>query len=90
MMKLVLGAVAALFLVAAAPAVACDDCKNCPNHKKEAAAETKAPAVADAEKNCGCHKGGDSKECKCGEGCKCANCPVHTKKGEKKDEPKKG
>jgi hypothetical protein len=92
MMKLVLGAVAAMFLVAAAPAVACDDCKNCPMHKKDsAAAETKAPAVADADKKdgCACKHGDATKECKCGETCKCKDCPIHGKKNDKKDEPKK-
>ena len=93
MLKLILGATAALFLVAAAPAVACDDCKNCPNHKKEsAAAEKSATVVADADKKeagCGCKHTSEAKDCKCGDKCKCADCPIHGKKGEKKDEPKK-
>ena len=93
MMKLILGAVAALFLVAATPAAACSDCKSCPNHKKEsAAAAAPAAVVADADKKeggCHCKHTSEAKDCKCGEACKCADCPVHGKKGEKKDEPKK-
>lgn len=50
-----------------------------------------APAFADSakeEKGCACQKS-EKKECKCGDKCKCADCPVHGKKGEKKDAPKK-
>ena len=87
MLKSLLGAAAALALLAAAPALACDDCKNCPNHKQEAAAQVqKSAAVAEAdkkaEKGCACVQDG-KKECKCGEKCACPSCPIHGKKGEK-------
>lgn len=86
MLKFLLGAAAALALVAAAPASACNDCKDCP-HKKEASAQVqKTGAVAEADKKetkgCGCDHAA-SKECKCGDKCACATCPVHAKKGEK-------
>jgi hypothetical protein len=86
MLKFLLGAAAALALVAAAPASACNDCKECP-HKKEASAQVqKTGAVAEADKKetkgCGCDHAA-SKECKCGDKCACATCPVHAKKGEK-------
>jgi len=86
MLKFLLGAAAALVLLAAAPASACNDCKDCP-HKKEASAQVqKTGAVAEADKKetkgCGCDHAA-SKECKCGEKCACASCPVHGKKGEK-------
>jgi hypothetical protein len=91
MMKYLVGVAAALALLAATPAAACGDCKDCPGHKKEAAAAAAtSTAVADAEKKdsktCGCDHSA-SKECKCGEKCQCANCPVHgkdAKKGDKK------
>ena len=88
MLKFLLGAAAAFALLAAAPASACDDCKSCPHHKKEAAAEVqKTGAVAEADKKeqkgCGCDHAA-SKDCKCGEKCACATCPVHGKKAEEK------
>lgn len=92
MLKLVLGAVAAFALLASSPALAgCGDCKDCP-HKKEATAQAGMPAaVAEADKKehkgCGCDHAA-SKECKCGDKCACATCPVHAKKGEKTE--KKG
>jgi hypothetical protein len=87
MLKFLASAVAALALLAATPAAACgDDCKNCPMHKKEAAAQTSKGAVAEAdkkdEKGCQCMQG-EKKECKCGEKCACPSCPVHGKKAEK-------
>lgn len=86
MMKFLLGAAAAFALLAAVPAVACDDCKSCPQHKEHAAKAEKAGSVAEADKKetkgCACdHAAG--KECKCGEKCACATCPVHGRKAEK-------
>jgi hypothetical protein len=86
MLKFLLGAAAAFALLSAAPAAACGDCEACP-HKKDATAQVeKAGAVAEAGKKemktCGCDHA-SSKECKCGEKCSCATCPVHAKKGEK-------
>jgi hypothetical protein len=81
MMKLVLGAAAALALALATPASACPDCKSCPHGKKD--------TVAQAEKkDDSCHCVAKAGECKCGDKCACANCPVHGKKGEKKEEKK--
>ncbi len=94
MLKFLVGAAAAIALIAAAPALADEGCKNCPMNKKEAAAavEKKGTVVAeekkDAPKGCGCNHEG-AKDCKCGEKCACASCPVHGKKGEKKEEQKK-
>ena len=88
MLKFLLGAAAAFALLAAAPASAspCGDCKDCP-HKKEASAQVqKTGAVPEADKKdaktCGCDHAA-AKDCKCGEKCACATCPVHGKKGEK-------
>ncbi len=90
MLKFLLGAAAAFALLAAAPASAspCGDCKDCP-HKKEASAQVqKTGAVAEADKKdaktCGCDHAA-AKDCKCGEKCACATCPVHGKKGEKSE-----
>jgi len=94
MLKFLIGAAAAFALLAATPAAACDDCKSCPHGKKETAAATEKKATVVAEekkeehKGCGCDHAA-SKECKCGEKCACASCPVHGKKGEKKEEQKK-
>lgn len=94
MLKYLIGAAAALALLAATPAAACDDCKSCPHGKKETAAATekKGTVVAeekkDEHKGCGCNHEA-SKDCKCGEQCKCASCPIHGKKGEKQEEQKK-
>ena len=86
MLKFLLGAAAALALLAATPAAACDDCKNCPHHKDASAQVQKTGAVAEADKKetkgCGCDHAA-SKECKCGEKCACASCPVHGKKDTK-------
>ncbi len=84
MLKMILGAAAALSLAFAAPALACPsgDCKDCPHGKQTKVAE------ADKKDEAKCHcvdKGGT---CKCGDKCQCANCPVHGKKAEKKDEKK--
>jgi hypothetical protein len=94
MLKFLIGAAAAFALLTATPAAACDDCKSCPHGKKETAAATeqKGTVVAeekkDEHKGCGCNHEG-AKDCKCGEKCKCASCPIHGKKGEKKEEQKK-
>lgn len=87
MLKFLLGAAAALALLAATPAAAaCGDCKDCPHKKDTTAQVQKSSAVAEADKKemkgCGCVHAGN-KECKCGEKCQCAECPVHGKKGEK-------
>ena len=94
MLKFLIGAAAAFALLAATPAAACDDCKNCPHGKKETAAATEKKGTIVAEdkkeehKGCGCDHAA-SKDCKCGEKCKCASCPVHGKKAEPKEEQKK-
>ena len=86
MMKTLLAAVAALALVAARPATACEgDCKNCPHHAQAAAGEAKKGDKADAAHPCACAKEG--KECKCGEKCQCPDCAAH--KGAKKADEKK-
>jgi len=93
MLKYLLGAAAAIALFAT-PASACDDCKNCPHAKKDTSAQVEKKGVVVAEdkkdehKTCGCDHSA-SKDCKCGEKCHCATCPVHGKKGEKKEEQKK-
>jgi hypothetical protein len=79
MLKFLLGAAAAFALVSATPATACPDCKDCPQHKSVTAEAEKKDA-----KSCGCEHSA-SKECKCGEKCACASCPVHGKKGEKSE-----
>jgi hypothetical protein len=86
MMKTLLAAVAALALLAARPASACEgDCKNCPHHAQAAAADGKKGDKAEGPQ-CACAK--DAKECKCGEKCQCPHCAAH-KGAEKKAEPKK-
>jgi len=80
MMKLLVGVAAAFALLAASPARACDDCKNCPHHAKEAAAQTKGTQVAEAEKKdekkdekaCPCGAK-EAKDCKCGDKCHCTH-----------------
>jgi len=76
MMKYLLGAAAALTLFAA-PASACDDCKNCPHAKA-----TTALADKKDDKGCQCNKATDGK-CKCGDKCTCDHCKP------KKEETKK-
>jgi hypothetical protein len=83
MLKLILGAVTALALVASSPALACPDCKDCPNHKDKVAAADKTEKKEAA--TCACAKAGEA--CKCGANCTCAHCGEH-KKAEKKDEKK--
>jgi hypothetical protein len=82
MMKIFLAAAAAFVLVNAAPAYACPDCKDCPQHKVAAADKTdKKDAPAPAADACKCATA-EKGPCKCGEGkCHCAH--------EKKEEPKK-
>ena len=78
MLKHLLGAAAALALLAATPAGACGDCKACP-HKMGAAAQAQQPATEagkQAGPACRCAQAGD-KTCKCGDQCACASCPVH-------------
>jgi hypothetical protein len=78
MLKYLLGAAAAITLLAA-PASACDDCKNCPNKK-----DTTAQADKKDDKSCHCDKAGGP--CKCGDKCTCDHCK---QKNEKKEETKK-
>ncbi len=76
MMKTLLAAVAALALVAARPAAACDgDCKNCPHHAQAAAGEAKKGGEAAPAVQCACAKEG--KDCQCGEKCQCPHCAAH-------------
>ncbi len=85
MMKTLLAALAALALVAARPASACDgDCKNCPHHA-QAATDAKKGEKA-AAPACACVK--DGKECKCGEKCQCPHCAAHKDAGKKAVEKK--
>ena len=85
MMKTLFAALAALALVAARPAFACDgDCKNCPHHAQAAAGEKKGEKVEAPA--CACVK--DSKECKCGEKCQCPHCAAHKGAGKKAEEKK--
>ncbi len=83
MIKMLFAAAAAFALTTAAPAYACPDCKDCPQHKVSAAdkAEKKDAKVA-----CPCAKGGDCK-CAASANCDCPHC--HGAKAEKKEEPKK-
>jgi len=78
MLKIILGAAAAIALFAA-PASACDDCKNC-QHKKETTAQ------ADKKDDKACHCKGTEGACKCGDKCTCDHCKH---KGDKKDDTKK-
>jgi hypothetical protein len=80
MMKYLLGAAAALTLFAA-PASACEDCKNCPHGKV-----TTAQADKKAEPACTCKGTGADGKCHCGDKCTCDHCKA---KGEKKEETKK-
>ncbi len=87
MTKLLLAAAAALAFVTAAPAFACQDCKDCPMHKV-AQADTKAEKkdAKDPKVACNCH--GSAGECKCGDKCDCPHCHG-AKAAPKKDEGKK-
>ncbi len=83
MIRMLLAAAAAFALTTAAPAFACPDCKDCPQHKTAQAdkKDAKDTKVAD----CPCGKGAD---CKCGEKCDCPHCHG-AKAAPKKEEPKK-
>jgi len=84
MPRTLLAAVAAFTLFAAVPAVACDDCKDCPHRKdKVAQADKKDDAKKDTKVGCSCK--GEAKDCKCAD-CKCPQCHHDH---EKKDEAKK-
>ena len=87
MMKIFLAAAAAFVLVNAAPAFACPDCKDCPQHKVAAADKTdKKDAPAPAAASCKCATA-EKGECKCpGDKCTCPHCHHGP---EKKEEPKK-
>ena len=77
MLKYLLGAAAALALFAA-PASACDDCKNCPHEK-----DTTAQADKKDDKGCHCKGTAADGKCKCGDKCTCDHCKP------KKEETKK-
>jgi hypothetical protein len=80
MLKYLLGAATAIAFFAA-PASACDDCKNCPNKK-----DTTAQVDKKADKGCHCKTTGADGVCKCGDKCTCDHCKA---KGDKKEETKK-
>ena len=86
MLKLFVGLAAAVALLAASPARAGEghDCKNCPHHAKEAAAETKAGtqvAENDKKDEKACHCGAkEAKDCKCGAKCHCTEASKDGKK----------
>lgn len=78
MKKILVAALFAFAVVVAAPARAgdCENCKNCPSKM--------ASKEGDKKPACGC-PGGDGKECKCKEGCKCGHCAAGAHKhGEEK------
>jgi Skp family chaperone for outer membrane proteins len=79
MTRIILAAAAAFALSAAAPAFACPDCKDCPQH----AAMDKGAKKEGEAKKCPCGAT-SAKDCKCGTKCEC-----HAKKTEKKDAEKK-
>lgn len=83
MSRILLAAAAAFALLAAAPALACEDCKSCPKHKT---AQAEKGDQKDVKPGCAC--AGEGKECKCGPNCQCAHCAAK-KAAEKKDETKK-
>ena len=83
MVRFLIAAAAALIFSIAAPARACDDCKNCP-HAKVASAEKGDKAEKKDVVACRC---GDGKDCKCGAKCECPHC--HPKKAAPKAEEKK-
>ena len=87
MIRILLAAAAAFALVCAAPAFACPNCQNCPNHKVAAAdqAQTKDAGKDQKAAACACAKDGGA--CKCGEKCQCPHCAEHAK-AEKKAEKK--
>jgi hypothetical protein len=87
MIRMILAAAAAFALVSAAPAFACPDCHDCPNHKAASAEKTEKKDTAKDKKMAGCACAKDGAACKGGEACKCPNCPEHAK-AEKKDEKK--
>ncbi len=76
MLKYLLGGAAAIALFAA-PASACDGCKN----GKDTTAQ------ADKKPDTACHCTKDGGTCKCGDKCTCNHCK--SKAGEKKGETKK-
>jgi hypothetical protein len=88
MTRIILTVAAALALVSAAPAFACPDCHDCPEHKDKVAsadkAEKKDGDKSDKDKKvaCQCSKDGN---CKCGANCQCA---LEHGKSEKKAEKK--
>ena len=86
MVKYLVGVAAAFALLAATPASACPDCKDCPQHKTAASAQGQETKVADADKKDEkCHCTDKKSACKCGAKCNCAKAE---KKDEKKDEKK--
>jgi hypothetical protein len=85
MIRMLLAAAAAFAFTTAAPAFACPDCKDCPQHKTAAADKAEKKEASPKTADCPCGKGAD---CKCGEKCDCPHCHG-AKKAEKKDEQKK-
>jgi hypothetical protein len=85
MLKSLLGAAAAFALLAATPAVACEECQK--HQAAQAAPAGQKTSVAEEKKDehKGCHCT-SAKDCKCGEKCGCASCKA---KVEKKEEQKK-
>jgi hypothetical protein len=86
MIRLLLAAAAALALTAASPALACENCKDCPH--KMAQADTKPGDKKDekaAAVPCPCSGNAQNKECKCGPNCHCPHCHA---KAEQKPEKK--
>lgn len=81
MTRIILAAAAAFALVSAAPAFACPECHDCPQHKDKVAAADKAEKK-EGEKKCACGAT-SAKDCKCGGKCDC-----HSKKDEKKETKK--
>ena len=86
MLRTLFAAVAALTLIAASPALACDDCKDCPHHKDKVAQADKKDGDAKKDTKVGCQCAGEAKNCKCAAACKCPTC--HDSK-DKKEETKK-
>jgi hypothetical protein len=83
MTRIILAAAAAFALSAAAPAFACPDCKDCPQHGDKVSATDKAAKKEGEAKKCACGAA-TAKDCKCASGkCECAA------KKEKKDDAKK-
>jgi hypothetical protein len=82
MLRTAMAALAALALLAAVPAFACDG--DCNKKKDQVAQGSDKKDDKDAKVACPC--AGEGKECKCGPDCKCACSHCHK---DKKEETKK-